>query len=752
MPNISHPPYPRLSLVQRSLGALFLFTCSAFSVVHGQQVPIPPTAVDDSVPVIEMSSFRVDADTDEGYGAQYTTGATRINMEIQKAPISVVVLNEQFREDIAAIDIQELARYAAGATATVQLGSGQVSLRGVSVTSGFLRDGMQQFHGVDTANNQALALVERVEIIKGPAGTLFGSHNPGGVVNYVSKVPEYDAKTVVTGLTIPKNNLYNGSIDSTGALGDSGWAYRAIVSAQSGEFFVGSRNDYQAASASLSRRFGANDQGSFLVRFTNETSNFGGPSPWIADASGAVSDFLPVYNPISELDTTRDREVYLLDVEANYRYEIATAPTESRLSVRYSDADQFLTYYSTGTSNYRFLDAAGVEFGNMATASFDDPRFDKLVVDRVRLQSPQEQRAWVINFDTVANFDTGPLSHKLLAYGTGAAVDKSGYRYAATYIRQDTSNPFYLPRPEEGETGPRVTQSDTAEETFQYAYAAQDNISLWDEKLTLVAGLRYDHRVLDQINFRNNTATSNDEREGWTRKFGVVGTPRDWVSLYYNFSETFNPSGIDAITGEVLPNLESTNNELGAKFSTSDGRFSATLALFEITTENVLVSVLVPDPVTGAANFVQRPAGARDIRGWEVDFTAKLFENLSILGGFGQLSTETEVGLVPRNVSEDFGCSVFARYDIPADGWAGNLWVGTGWEHGGERPGDNGNTFFLPEFDMVDFVLGWQGEKLGVQLNVTNVFDTRKAKISTSNRDVMPTEPTTARFSIKYRF
>jgi len=82
----------------------------------------------------------------------------------------------------------------------------------------------------------------------------------------------------------------------------------------------------------------------------------------------------------------------------------------------------------------------------------------------------------------------------------------------------------------------------------------------------------------------------------------------------------------------------------------------------------------------------------------------------------------------------------------------GKLWTAVGWERSGKRPGDNGNVFFLPAFDLVDFIVGWQGRKLALQLNITNAFDTLKAKVSTSDRDVMPTEPTTARLSVKWRF
>jgi len=69
--------------------------------------------------VVVLSDFVVNESDDQRYSAKYTTGATRINMEIQKAPLAVTVFNNQFMQDVAALDIQEIARYTAGATATV---------------------------------------------------------------------------------------------------------------------------------------------------------------------------------------------------------------------------------------------------------------------------------------------------------------------------------------------------------------------------------------------------------------------------------------------------------------------------------------------------------------------------------------------------------------------------------------------------------------------------------------------------------
>src|SRR5262245_47110824 len=90
------------------------------------QVPAEPANKAADEP-ITMSAFVANAQRDQGYTSLYTTGGTRISLEIKDAPISVVVLNQQFRDDIGAQDLQQLTRLVAGVTPVANPGSNQVS-------------------------------------------------------------------------------------------------------------------------------------------------------------------------------------------------------------------------------------------------------------------------------------------------------------------------------------------------------------------------------------------------------------------------------------------------------------------------------------------------------------------------------------------------------------------------------------------------------------------------------------------------
>jgi iron complex outermembrane receptor protein len=90
-----------------------------------------------------------------------------------------------------------------------------------------MRDGMPIVQG-----RGMNATVDRVEVLKGPASLLYGIQDPGGVVNLVSKKPEltqYNALTLRGSSYGDGKNGSGGAFDSTGALGESGLAYRLVL-------------------------------------------------------------------------------------------------------------------------------------------------------------------------------------------------------------------------------------------------------------------------------------------------------------------------------------------------------------------------------------------------------------------------------------------------------------------------------------------------------------------------------------------
>jgi outer membrane receptor protein involved in Fe transport len=144
--------------------------------------------------VFVLSPFEVTSEKDYGYLKTNSTTATKIGMDIQKIPLNISIISEDFIKDTGMKDIQDVLRYQSSSAGDTRMGiiqpatgftpSGIMTLRGFPINSR-LRNGLLRYNAYNLDN------VERVEVIKGPAAVFFGNAFPGGVINYVTKQPSF---------------------------------------------------------------------------------------------------------------------------------------------------------------------------------------------------------------------------------------------------------------------------------------------------------------------------------------------------------------------------------------------------------------------------------------------------------------------------------------------------------------------------------------------------------------------------------
>ncbi len=123
-----------------------------------------------------------------GYKADTNTTAMRMEMTQLETPGQVAVIDEAVIDEQRASTLGEVLKNDASVSAGgTSRNRERFSLRGFELSSsdGFLRDGRQHW----SHYRQPIELLERVEILKGPSGLLYGKSEPGGLVNMVSKKP-----------------------------------------------------------------------------------------------------------------------------------------------------------------------------------------------------------------------------------------------------------------------------------------------------------------------------------------------------------------------------------------------------------------------------------------------------------------------------------------------------------------------------------------------------------------------------------
>ena len=113
-----------------------------------------------------------------------------INLPLKDLPLTVNVLTEDFIEDSAALEIQDLIAFVPGVSAGEEgggVGHG-VNIRGFENEIRLVNGSRQNLD--ITRSVMTTELFERVEIVKGPAGAEVGAADGGGLINYITKKPQ----------------------------------------------------------------------------------------------------------------------------------------------------------------------------------------------------------------------------------------------------------------------------------------------------------------------------------------------------------------------------------------------------------------------------------------------------------------------------------------------------------------------------------------------------------------------------------
>jgi len=186
--------------------------------------------------IIELSPFQISTSKDSGYKASNSIAGTRSNTPIKEIPLNIQVFTKDLAQDLNITNQIDLERYNAalingGADARssnpIQQPYNNFIFRGFVQNWG-LRDGIRQYDPVDFQG------LERVELVKGPAAPLYGLTYPGGVMNSITKDPDFRRNFVDLGASYGSFSEMRGTIDanftSKTAGGNVGLRYNAAYS------------------------------------------------------------------------------------------------------------------------------------------------------------------------------------------------------------------------------------------------------------------------------------------------------------------------------------------------------------------------------------------------------------------------------------------------------------------------------------------------------------------------------------------
>ncbi len=680
--------------------ALSLLTTT--SAINAQAVrPVAPpasTAASSAAPapkkdangeVVTLEEFNVTASAVNGYAAAESTAGTRVVSSIRDLPFNVNVVTGELLDDFNALDFRDQMAFTSNVTGYETLSSGY-SIRGfdadVQLRNGFRRIGL-----IDKVN------VERIEVIKGPAASIYGEVFPGGTVNVITRKPRAREQYRLL-LSAGDHSLRRGQLSATGPIADSE------------KFFY--RVDAAADQRTWDQKYKAKNQatvsGQLLWKPTPATSlNF--EFEWLERRERGITSNSTVPFRIQTLVLDPYRVQPATGTPRTYtRYlDIATEIIDFNSQGPHTYANRYVRNV-TGTLEHRFSDwlswrssanwfERGLTRQEAGGRDQYNPQTRTIQRGTARYRPfPEGGSAWQNDF--LAAFNTGDVKHKLLLTldyqrqtqqpkQWDAAVNAAFPASVANGLSIDTPDYNLVAYKDNPSLFTPIQNEDDSIDI--YGVFLSERATLLDGRLVALAGLRYDSSK-SVTNDRIAASITDITAHAVTHQLGLNFRVLRGLTLYANSSRSFVPqfgSGTD-LNGNrfTLPNETGEGWESGIKAGLFNDRVTFTLGYFDIKLDNVATTV--NDPATGRT--VTLTSGRQGSKGVEFDFNWVPTSQLQLFGGYGYtdakiLSFEGARHLVgtptrrtPRNTA-----GVGAKYDF-ATGKLRGVYLTAGFKYNGE--------------------------------------------------------------------
>ncbi|MCK6979654.1 TonB-dependent siderophore receptor [Enterobacter roggenkampii] len=682
------------------------------------------TAAKDGETLTVTADPNAPAEATNGYQPLNTSTATLTNMPMLDIPQVVNTVSDQVLEDQHATTLDEALYNVSNVVQTNTLGGTQDAF--VRRGFGANRDGSIMTNGLRTVLPRSFnAATERLEVLKGPASTLYGILDPGGLINVVTKRPE---RTFGGSLSATSSSFGGGTgqVDVTGPIDGTRLAYRLTGEYQDEDYW---------------RNFG------------NERSTFIAPSlTWFGDDATVTvlyshRDYKTPFDRGTIFDLNTKKAV---DVDRKTRFDEPFNVTDGQSDLAQLNAEYRLNSQWTAKFDYSYSQDKYSD--NQARVMAYDAKTGNLT-RRVDATQGSTQRMHSTRADLQGNVDIAGFYNEIL---TGVSYEN--YDLLRTdMMRCKNVKGFNIYHPVYGKLNKCTTvsaaDSDQTLKQESYSAYAQDALYLTD-KWIAVAGMRYQYYTQYAGKGRPFNVNTDSRDEQWTPKLGLVYKLTPSVSLFANYSQTFMPqSSIASYIGDLPPET-SNAYEVGAKFDLFDG-VTANIALFDIHKRNVLYNESV------GGETIAKTAGRVRSQGVEVDLAGSLTENTNIIASYGYtdakvLEDPDYAGKPLPNVPRHTG-SLFLTYDIH-NAFAGNTLTLGGGGHGvSRRSATNGADYYLPGYFVADAFAAYKMKlqyPVTLQVNVKNLFDKTyyTSSIATNNLGNQIGDPREVQFTVKMEF
>lgn len=707
-----------------------LLTGSGFQVIQrddGFAIVAVPSASPEPA-VTTLPAIQVTASNTNRYAAVSTSTATKTNTLLRDVPQAISVITNELIKDQSVRSIGDAVRYVPGVG--ISQGEGNrdaLVFRGNRSTGDFFTDGIRD----DVEYYRDLYNIERVEVLKGANGMIFGRGGSGGVVNRVSKQANWN----------PTNefSFQGGSFNLKRMTADVGYVINDMAAVRLNALYEDAGSFRDGVSM---ERLGISP--TVTLKPTHRTKIIAGMERYHDDrtADRGITSFMG--RPVDV-----DRSQFFGDPRRSHA-NVDVLAFNSLIEHKFDTGVtlQNRTNYATYDKFYQNVFANG---------GLDD------VLNEVSLgaYSNATKRENVFNqTNLLYSLNTGPIAHTLMA-GIEVGRQETHNRRATglfnnslamTSLPVSFSNPItHVPITFRTRNGGRDGDVDALNRSVVNVTSLyiQDQIEIIPQ-LQAIVGVRYDMFEVDfqqKNGLREHLKTRDDLI---APRFGLIYKPITPVSFYATYSQAYVPRAGDQLTAlnvttETLKPEKFTTLETGVKWDIRPD-LAFTAAVYQLDRTNVINSVV------GGQTFLTK--GQRT-EGVEVSLSGQLTSNWSVMGGYayqvGEITSDIQgvakkgasVAELPRHTF-----SMWSRYDITP-----SIGAAFGVIHRDSMLASLTNRVTLPDFTRVDAALFTQFTKsFRGQLNIENLFNTKYFASAQNDFNIAPGSPIAIRATLIANF
>jgi catecholate siderophore receptor len=666
-------------------------------------------------PVI-LPMVEVAADKEVAYLTPRTTTAMKTDTLLRDTPHSVTVINQKQLQDQNPLSMTDAVRYVPGVGISTGEGNRDaIVFRGNRSTGDFYIDGARD----DVQHFRDFYNIERIDVMRGPAGLIFGRGGSGGAINRVRKEASWDP--------VQQVRFSGGSYNHKRVTTDFGLALNDKVAFRLNGLYEHSesfRKGYEQQRYGLTPTVTVKPTKDTKVVFHAELfkddriadrgipSFFGRPLKLVKR-----STFFGGPAARSPTDTNKKALSLLVDHKFNNNVRVRNR-----------------THYAIFDKKYRNIFANGSPSpvtGLVALGAYDD----ETDVENFFNQT-----------DLLLNFDTWIFKHKMV---TGVEIGRQvvdnvrlrgHFNGLTTSTMVPASNPIFGGLIGFFNRGLADTNNHVQNSTV--SVYMQDQIEILPQ-LHAVAGVRYNRFHTD---FRRHDALSPnlEARNNLVDpRFGLILKPIEQVSIYGSYSMSHQPRVGDnfkgiSVTNATLSPERFINIEGGVKVDVQPN-LAFELAFFQLDRTNVILPTGVP-----GVNFLGR--GSR-VRGVETGLNGQITEDWSIIASYAyqegilKNAMRSTLGELPKHTY-----AIWNRYNLTP--WFGAAFGVIGRT---EMFTTTTNAVTLPGYARVDAAIYARINKyVRAQVNIENVFDVNYFVAAHNDNNIMPGSPIRAVASLVF--